>query len=181
MMKYLVLISLFSPILLPAQVLTGAATKWNDSFREWSFYTLDEEAEGELRLRWSTGDDWTDWNYYLEDRTGNIRIKWRDNPNEWEIRGENVVVSARTLWNDDPREWRISGPKGRQFTFKSRYGNQLDEWQISDDRYGYFSIYTNWEGDPRDWVIVDELFEEVTLPEKMAMVFIAIYHSSPRQ
>lgn len=180
-MRCLFLIGLFTPFFLPAQVLTGAATKWNDSFREWSFYTLDEDEEGELRLRWSSGDDWTEWNYSFNDFIGSIRIKWRDNPNEWEIRGNNTIVTARTLWNNDPREWRISGPKGRQFTFKSRYGNQFDDWLITDERFGFFEIYTNWEGDPRDWVIVDELSEEVSLAEKIAMMFIAIYHSTPKE
>lgn len=174
-------ISFLFPLLLSAQVLTGVATEWSDSFRQWNLYTLDEDEEGDMRLRWNTGDDWSEWNYNLGDHFGGIKIKWRNNPNEWEIRGENVIVTARTLWNNDPREWRISGPSGRQFTLKCRYGNQVDEWQISDERYGYFGMYTSWEGDPRDWVIVDELFEEVSFPEKMAMVFIVLYHSTPKE
>lgn len=166
---------------LSAQVLTGTATEWNDSFREWNIYTLQEEIEGDLRLRWTTGDDWTEWNYQLEDHFGSIRIKWRNDPNEWEIRGDNHIVTARTLWSNDPREWRISGPGGRQYTLKCRYGNQTDEWLIADERYGYFGMYTNWEGDPRDWVIVDELQDQVTFPEKMALVFIVLYHSTPKE
>lgn len=173
--------SLLLPYFLTAQVLTGTATEWSDSFREWNLYTLDDAQNGELRLRWSTGDDWTEWNYRLDDHNGGIKIKWRNNPNEWEIRGENVIVTARTLWNNDPREWRISGPDGRQFTLKCKFGNQTDEWSIADERFGYFGMYTTWEGDPRDWVIVDELFEEVTFPEKMAMVFIVLYHSTPKE
>lgn len=169
------------PVLLSAQILSGAATEWSDSFREWNLYTLEEEQEGELRLRWNTGDDWSEWNYNLGDHYGGIKIKWRNDPNEWEIRGENVIVTARTLWSDNPREWRISGPNGRQFTLKCKYGNQVDEWLISDERYGYFGMYTSWEGDPRDWVVVDELYEEVTFPEKMAMVFIVLYHSTPKE
>lgn len=173
--------ALWVPVFLFAQVLAGIGTEWSDSFREWNIYTLEENEPGELRLRWSTGNDWTEWNYTLGEHFGSVRIKWRNNPNEWEIRGDNVIVTARTLWNNDPREWRISGPGSRQFTLKCRYGNQTDEWQISDDRYGIFQMYTNWEGDPRDWVIVDELFEEVTLAEKMAMAFIVLYHSTPKE
>lgn len=180
-MKNYILILSFIPILLPAQTLTGVATAWNDSFREWNLFTLDEDQEGTLRLRWSSGDDWTEWNYELSDHFGSVRIKWRDNPNEWEIRGDNVIVTARTLWNNDPREWRVSGPKGRQYTLKCRYGNQTDEWSLTDGPSGVFEMYTNWQGDPRDWVIVDELSEEVTLPEKMALVFIVLFHSSPKE
>lgn len=183
MTRYILILLCFFPLLLPAQILTGIATEWNDSFREWNLFAFEEEEEqdGKLRLRWSGGDDWTDWNYDLQDHYGTIRIKWRDNPNEWELRGENVIVTARTLWNNDPREWRITGPHGRQLTLKCRYGNRTDEWSITDDRYGHFEMYTQWQGDPRDWVIVDELIEEVSLPEKMAMVFIVLYHSSPKE
>jgi hypothetical protein len=130
----LLTLNLFFSLLAFAQVLTGIATEWSDSFREWNLYTLEEEQEGELRLRWSTGDDWSEWNFSLGDHFGSAKMKWRNNPNEWEIRGDNEIVTARTLWNDDPREWRISGPGGRQFTLKCKYGNQIDEWEISDER-----------------------------------------------
>jgi len=181
MARYLLFAWMLFPMILNAQILSGAATQWSDSFRDWYIYGTDEEKKGEMRLRWSTGNDWTEWNYQLEDHYGNIRIKWRNNPNEWEVRGENVIVSVRTVWNNNFRDWRISGPGNRQLNLKCKFGNQTDEWLLSDDRYGHFEMYTNWEGDPRDWAIIDELSEEVTFPEKMALVFIVLFHSSPRE
>lgn len=181
MLRYLLICCFFLPLCAEAQLLTGIGTQWDDSFREWILYTDVEGEEGELRLRWSTGNDWTEWNYHLGEHQGGIRIKWPNDPNEWEVRGDNRIVSARTLWRDNPREWRISGPQGRQFTLKSRYGNLADEWLITSDRYGHFEMYTSWEGDPRDWVIIDELTEEITLPEKMALVFIVLFHSVPKE
>ena len=173
-------ISIFWTLPLSAQFLTGISTRWNDSFSEWILYTDKEDREGELRLRWMSRNDWTEWEYRLGESTGRIKLKWRDNPNEWEIRGDNKVVTARTLWNNNFREWRITD-NNRQLTLKSRYGNLLEEWVLRSTDYGHFEMATSWEGDPRDWIIIDELDEQISLPMKMALVFVVVYHSSPKQ
>lgn len=160
------------------QAITGIGTTWSDSFREWIVYTENEEEEGILRLRWQ--DDWTDWEYRIGDQSGRIKIKWKGDPNEWELRGDNEIVSARTLWSNDFRNWRVDGSNG-QLTLKTRYGNLVDEWQLRNSKNGNFEIFTSWEGDPREWTIVDELDESVSLPTKMTLIFLAIYHSSPKQ
>lgn len=162
-----------------AQYLTGIATEWSDSFAEWNLFTDDDNLEGELEMRWKMQNDLTDWQYRLGDQTGRIKLKWRDNPNEWEIRGDNEIITARTLWNNKFREWRIKS-KDTQFTLRCKYGNTIDEWEIRNSSKGSFEIYTNWEGDPRDWIIEDNLDESVSLATKMAMVFIATFHSIPR-
>ena len=99
---------IFLSINLNGQILNGIATKWSDTFSEWVlFVDIDgEEVEGELRMRWPSRNDWTEWNYRLEEETGTIKLKWRDNPNEWELRGDNEVVTARTVYNNSFREWR---------------------------------------------------------------------------
>ncbi|MEL7219687.1 MAG: hypothetical protein AAGJ93_00130 [Bacteroidota bacterium] len=165
---------------LQAQQLTGIATQWNDSFAEWIIYTDIEGEEGELRLRWNTRNDWTQWEYRIGEYTGQIRTKWPNRIDEWETRGENLIVDARAVWRNDPREWRINSPEGHQYKWRSRYGNTFDEWVVDTERYGFFEMYTAFEGDPREWIIVDEL--EASLPEKMMLIFITIINNSmPKQ
>ncbi len=179
MNKYIISIFLsFSPWLLSAQYLTGVATYYNDSFIEWRFYTELEEEEGDLRLQWE--DDWSEWDYRLGDISGSIQLKWKDKPDEWELRGNNKIVTARTIWNGDFTEWRIKS--GSQiFTLQSKWKNQFDVWSTRDSKYGNFSMETNWERDPRDWNIFDELNDDVDFETKVMMMFIVIFHSSPKQ
>lgn len=166
------------PFFAKAQYLTGIATRYNDSFVEWNFYTDLEEEEGELRLRWD--NDWSEWDYRLEDNSGSIKLKWKDNPGEWELRGNNRIVSARILWNNDFTEWRITD-NSISLTLASKWKNLFDEWKIRESSHGNFEMYTNWERDPRDWTIIDELDDEVSYEMRMMLMFIVVFHSSPRQ
>lgn len=163
-----------------SQQLSGITARWSDAFTEWVIFAEDADGPGELRLRWSSQDDWTEWEYRMGDALGQVRLKWGDDKNEWEIRGENQIVSARTLWKDDFREWRITD-NTQQITLRSRYGNTRDEWEIRDADVGLFNMYTAYQGDPRDWIIVDELDASISTPMKMALVFIALYNSIPKQ
>ena len=165
---------------LHAQVLTGIATRWNDSFGEWIIYTGEEGKEGELRLRWAMQDNWTEWQYRLGESTGTIKLKWREDLNEWEARGDNQIASARTVWRDNFREWRITDGKNT-LTLSSRYGNIWDEWTIRNSSAGPFEMYTNFEGDPRDWVLIDEMDESVPLTTKMLMMHVVLFQSTPKQ
>ena len=164
---------------LQAQVLTGAGTRWNDSFSEWVVYTAEEEQEGELRHRWPSQDDWTEWQYRLGESTGTIKLKWRQDLNEWEARGDNQIATARTVWRDNFREWRITDGK-YTLTLNSRFGNIWDEWTTRSTSAGQFEMYTSFEGDPRDWVIVDELDESVPLAMKLLMVHTVLFQSTPK-
>ena len=175
---FLIILLLASFSDLQAQVLTGISADWDDSFKEWTLYTDDQDLEGELKTRWMLNDDWSDWSFRLGEESGRLKIKWKDNPNEWDIRIGNEIITARTVFNNDFREWRIQG-NNQNIRIKTRFRNIADEWEIATDTYGYFSIYTSFEGDPRDWYIVDEL-ENVSLGMKMAMVFVALYSSIVR-
>lgn len=161
-----------------AQELYAINTTWSDSFSEWSFVTADEE-EGSLGLRWVNRDDWTEWIFDFDGYSGTLKMKWADDPNRWELRSGGVVVNIRTKWKNDFSEWRISDGSS-QLSFRSRYTNTISEWSLTDKRYGRFSIQTEWENDPRDWNIYDELDETVSLEVKLAMAFIAVINSSPR-
>jgi len=179
MKKYFFLVCLFlAPLVLSAQFLTGIATYYDDSFVEWQLFTDVEGEVGELKLEWD--DDWSKWGYRINETFGKIKLRWNDKPDEWELRGNNQIVTARTLWNGDFTEWRITDHR-TTFTLRSKWKNQFDEWSIRTSDHGTFDMQANWEGDPRDWNIYDELDEEVSFEMKMMMVFIVVYHSSPKQ
>ena len=141
--------------------------------------TDDEYRSGRLYMRWPSQDDWTQWDFRLGDTTAEIRLMWRDNPNEWQIRSLGTTVSARTVWPGQFNEWRFQDGD-HKFVLKTRFGNLSDEWVLRNDDNGTFNVYTYWERDPRDWVVEDSLDEDVSFAMRLAMIFIATYHSSPK-
>lgn len=181
---------------LSAQTLSGVSTRWSDSFVEWElFATLtdtvqaededselpDEELYGEMKLRWlDLRDDWSEWDYNLGDERGTIKMKWKNDPTQWELRGfDGAVITMRAAWNNDFTEWRVTD-NSISLTLRSRWTNQLDEWQVEDANRGTFYVYTVYRGDPRDWAIEDNLDASVPQPMKLALIFLAVFHSTPR-
>lgn len=166
-------------IMCAGQDIIGVGTKWNDTFREWDIHTGDEWRTGELRLRWSLREDWTEWDFRLGDTTAEIRLKWTDDPNLWEVKCLGVTVTARTTWNNDFRQWKLSDGT-HKFNWQSRYGNVRDEWILREDDHGFFSLQAYWEGDPREWVVTDDLDEDVSYAMRVALIFVALFNSIPK-
>lgn len=174
-----------------AQSITTVSTRWNNSFVEWDLLTAVENEEspeemeevlcGELKLRWlNIKDDFSEWTYELGEKKGTIRQKWKNDPTQWELRTyEGDVITMKAPWSNDFKEWRITD-NSISITLKSRWSNQLDEWLVDDNKRGKFYLYTLRQGDPRDWAVEDELNEEVSEPMKMAIIFLAIFHSTPK-
>lgn len=194
----LLLWALLSSILLPvvqaqAPLMTTIASRWQDSFVEWEIYytpekdraeeddTPKEEYYGELKLRWlNMRDDWSEWEYEVGGQRGNIRQKWKDDPQQWELRSySGAVITMRTAWKDDFKEWRVSD-NSITLVIKSKWSNQLDEWIAQDANYGSFYLYTLHTRDPRDWAIEDKLDPAVSEEMKLAMMFLVVFNSSPR-
>jgi len=181
--------------------LTTVSTKWSDSYVEWELYALappdtsqtdladdstevipEEELFGEFKLRWlNVRDDWSEWDFDLGGERGTIKAKWKDDPTQWELRTyTGTVVTMRTAWSNDRTEWRITD-NSVTITLKSRWTNQYDEWIAQDPNRGKFYLYTARRQDPRDWVIQDDLNDSVSLPMKLAMIFVTVFQSSPRE
>jgi hypothetical protein len=174
----LVLFAVCSVSVVSAQQMIGIGTRYNDSFREWQIVTEDDDLEGELRMRWTFRNDWTQWDFRLGDSVASIEQKWKDDPNLWEIRCNGITVNARTAWPGEFTRWKLNDGH-HQFNWYTKYVNQRNEWLIESNDYNY-QVYTYWEGDPREWVIVDELDEDVSMAMKVAMTFLALHFSSPR-
>lgn len=175
---------------------SGVGSRWSDSFVEWDLYAFnpdtaaaqtEEEAApaeivvGELKLRWlNIRDDWSEWDFIYEETRGTIRQKWKDDPNQWELRTyAGDIVTMRTAWPGDLKEWRVTD-NSMALTLRSRWTNQLDEWLVDDHARGRFYLYTYYQRDPRDWVIEDNLTEDVSPAMKMAFIFLTVFHGSPK-
>ncbi|MFN0213792.1 MAG: hypothetical protein ACKVT2_06010 [Saprospiraceae bacterium] len=173
--------------------MTTIGCRWQDSFVEWEIFSSikqadleeDEEAEeeyyGELKLRWlNVRDDWSEWDFDLAGHRGTIRQKWKDDPQQWELRTyTGAIITMRTAWNGDFKEWRVSD-NTITLNIKSKWTNQLDEWHVQDDNYGNFYLYTLRTRDPRDWAIEDNLDPAISEEMKLAMVFLVVFNSSPK-
>jgi hypothetical protein len=190
----LILVFLIGIQTLQSQVLSGASSVWGNSFSEWEIYAtypdsneVEEQPEeydfGSLKLRWlNVKDDWTEWDYTLNENSeqGTIKLKWKNDPTQWELRTyDGSIITMRASWANDLSEWRITD-NSQSITFKSRWSNQYDEWIAKDANLGSFYLYTLRTKNPRDWAVEDKLSKEISQPMKMAMVFIALYHGSPR-
>lgn len=177
---------------LQAQTLSGISSRWSDSFVEWDLYATssagpdsseapEEELYGELKLRWlSLRDDWSEWDFRLGDERGTIKMKWKDDPGQWELRTySGTIITMKTAWNNDLSEWRITN-NDISLTLRSRWTSQTDEWLVQDGTHGTYYLYTRHEGDPRDWIIEDRLDEAISRPMKLAIIFLTVFHSTPR-
>ncbi len=174
-------------------VMSTMSCRWQDSFAEWELYSslrqadleegeeAEEELYGTLKLRWlNVRDDWSEWDFELGGERGTIRQKWKDDPQQWELRTySGTIITMRTVWPGDFKEWRVSD-NSITLNIRSKWTNQLDEWQVEDDAYGNFYLYTLRTRDPRDWAIEDNLDREISEEMKLAMVFLVIFNSSPK-
>lgn len=156
------------------------ATRFSDSFMEWDVLDDEESVAGELVLRWPLQEDWTVWDYEVGDHSGFIKQKFKDDPSQWEVRGDGTVVTARTIWNNDFSEWRVTN-NDITLTLYSRYSNNAEEWLIREENLGGFYMYTVYEGDPRDWKIESALSEEVPVTMQMALIFLVLFHATPKE
>ena len=162
-----------------AQKMIGISTTYSDSFREWVIPTEDEDITGELRMRWSFQNDWTEWDLTVGDVNASIVQKWKEDPNLWEIKCDGIIVTAKTTWRGEFNRWKLSDGK-QQLNWSSAYNNVLDEWTTDNSDDYFFQVYTYRDGDPRDWVIDDQLPEDVSTALKIAMIFLTIHFSAPR-
>lgn len=164
--------------MLSAQYIESINTRWDDSFTEWVVYASDD-IDGYIEMKWPIREDWTQWEYELNNLYGSIKMKWPDNPNYWEFRNDGNLITARTVWNYDFSSWRITSGD-LNFNLKSKWRQPLNEWYIVEDNYGNFELFSKWENDPRDWIVKDNFDPDVPLDLKMAIIFLVVFHSSPK-
>lgn len=164
-----------------AQEIIGFSSVFDDSFREWKVITADEDDfDGELALTFGGVDNtFDDWTYDVGEYSGSIRQKFKGDDRLWVLDADGRTISIERVWPGDNREWTIRDGRLRK-TIRTRYGNSGDEWRLSDDKDGYFDIYTLYQGDARDWEISTTLSNEYDEHFIMALSFIVLYASTPK-
>lgn len=188
----LLLLLLPAPGPLDAQTLSGISTRWSNSFVAWDLLVLtpdasadeddpEEETYGSLQIRWiNLRDDFSEWDYELGTEKGTIRQKWANDPTQWELRSySGDVVTMRAMWPNDLTQWRVTD-NSISLVLKPRWTNAFDEWLVEDQAHGVFYVYTLQRGDPRDWAVDDRLDTTVSQPLKLALLFLAVFQSSPK-
>jgi hypothetical protein len=179
MRKLFLILFFFTIAKTNAQMLTGISVRYNDAFVEWTIYTDDEEVEGSLTMTWQNPDDWSQWTYRISEQTGTIKTKWNNDFSQWEIRGDSKIITAQQTWQGDSRQWRITN-NTFSLDLACKYGNNWNDWVVNDTKRGKMSVLTAYQNDPRDWQIEDDMNAEVNLPMKMAIVFMSIINSIPK-
>ena len=162
-------------------VLYALHSKWDDAFFEWELQTDMEDVQGELTMRWPMQRDFTQWDFNLDELHGQISLKFPSGLQQWEVRIGNELALVQQQWQNDFTRWRITD-NDVTVHFNTKYGNTPFEWKMREaERYGKFLVYTEYDQDPRDWVIIDELSNEISLPIKLGMAFIAMYQVIPKR
>lgn len=156
--------------LLFSQPLSGISTQWSDSFVAWDIFIWDENEEekealaGTLTQRWiNVKEDWTEWNFNFDDQEGTIKLKWKNDPSQWELRSfQGDIVTMKMIWTGDVTEWRISDGT-ITLDWRSRYTNNLGLWELRTKEYGMFNVQVMNDNDPRDWDITDALDHNISV------------------
>jgi len=170
------LLPLFSVSELHGQLLYQVHTKWSDDFSEWLYYT--NTGEGQLNVLYRVPPDFSSWQFMGDDLNGSIALKWRDDPFQWELRGQQTIF-ARVKWPGDIRAWNITSNEG-SYELSMRYGNVPFEWVLHLGRQSKVHIFMEYEGDPRSWLIEYDTPLEVDPELVMMAAFLAIFHSMPK-
>lgn len=169
------------PFLLNGQYFLELHSESNNSFREWEFLMEKDstEVEGDLELTWGLNNDFTQWQYRVDELYGEISQKFNNNPGIWELRSEGKIITIRQVWPGDASEWKISYDE-RSFVIRAVYSHRFDEWSVVGNNYGELAMYTEIQGDIRDWIVSDYMIDSITFEERMAAIFIALYSSTPK-
>lgn len=178
---YIFLLMVGTSTVVKAQVpeLYAAYTQWSDTFGEWNIASIEDKQFGSLERNYPAGNDWTSWTVQYNGYSGTIKQKWTNQPHQWELRYANQLVTMRPIFREDFASWRIEGNQ-KTVTWLKQFQNLDAPWTIR--QHPGFTIYTEFEGDPRDWIIEDDLIsEEITISMKLAMLFITLFYSSPKQ
>lgn len=179
--RFLILFFVSSVFLAKAQApeLYAVYTKWSNSFSEWYISTPKDRQAGTLERNYPAGNDWSSWTLQFNGYSGNINQKWTNQPDHWELRYANQIVTMRPVFRGDYTTWRIEG-NHTTITWSKQFQHLDASWTIQ--QHPGFSIFTAFEGDPRDWAIEDAIDNEaINLSMKLAMAFISIYYSTPKQ
>jgi len=160
----------------------SVSSVYDHSASEWKILgtdSLGDDWDALLYLKWPLRNEWDHWTVDFKDYFYTIKLRWNQNPAQWELTGGDFIVKIKQKWRNDLNEWDIYyGDK--KIKWKTNFPNQLDEWFFEIDKDNYFDMWTRYRADPRDWEFEDHA---AAVPDqvKIAAIFICIYLANPKR
>jgi len=126
---------------------------WDDDVTQWVARDLDGNEFAEIRQTWSASDVLNSWTIETSDYSAEMRLKWRDDPNLWEMNVEGSWITAQTMLNDRFDRWRLK-MDGETYVLERRWPGM---WELRDYKGQKWSTEIQYQGDLRDWIIESSL------------------------
>ncbi len=166
-----------------AQVISDFHQKYSDDPFSWDIYTDDQEDEDDpkisLELNSVAIDDLYLWDIRTDDYgDGEIRRKWREKDDLWQINYEGSLITARLKWRGDYSQWSLQHD-GITYTLRKNRRSK-EGWTLSNNKkaiihyYGdrfdqYADVYLEYEEE-----VYEDFIENFALP--LFSSFLVFYH-----
>lgn len=167
--KWLFFLFFLTTITGKAQKIVGYSTTYDDRLDKWQVVTEDPDKEGVIEATWAMMKDWSEWQYTVDDQSGWIRLRNKENPNVWEVVGGGQILEVRTIFPFEFGHWQV---RYRKNTYDVKtFRGDTERWLMEKKEEEIF-FYTYQEGDIRDWIIENKT--DFPLPLQIALTFVPI-------
>lgn len=177
-MKSLFILVLFYSQSLVAQEIHFLRTLYSDDFREWLLYDDENKDIGNLRTRYQLTPDYSQWDIRLGELSGSVQLRWKDKPNEWEVRLQNEFLTASPTWPGQLDSWRITD-HSKTYYLSLKQDPEGIQWILSKDQNDLLYVYNVYYNDVRDWA-VEYQKKEVSTSLIITAIFLSSYYSTPK-
>lgn len=163
---------------LPGQTIVGLSTVEDHHFGKWEIITNAPDLTGVVEGTWVAMNDWSEWQYALGDHTGWIKLRNKNDPNLWEVIGNDEIIHIRTIFPNEFNRWEVNNGR-RSIDVETIRSGDVEQWEAGRRNNTLF-FYTYVEGDRRDWIIENNI-PDLSVAMQLAITFIPILHVVPRQ
>ncbi len=181
--NFIAAVILFMQWSVHAQVISDFHVRYSDDPFSWDIYTDDQDDEEKpkifLDLNALAIDDLYLWDISSDDNgIGELRRKWREKDDLWQLNYEGSLITARLKWRGDYTQWTMQY-EGSTYTLRKNR-KRKDGWTLSDNRkaiihyFGdrfdqYTDVYLEYEDQ-----YYDDFLENHGLP--LFTSFLILYH-----
>lgn len=149
--KLFLYFALFGNLIFSQQIFFASATQ-DYSLREWTLYDSTEAAIGDFQAVNLPNDAFQSWNLRIGEKSGYIKLRWKENPEQYDLLFDNKRISFSTIWPKQIDRWKLSTD------------SHLYELSFQIDEDGYKATLINSKNepililnnefvmDPRDWI-----------------------------
>ncbi|MBK9107310.1 MAG: hypothetical protein IPM92_02730 [Saprospiraceae bacterium] len=127
-------------------------TVYSDDLRDWRFLDEEESQMGSLRARWGFEQDFSQWDIRIDELSGSIQQRWKNQPHDWEIRLLDHFLTATPVWAGQFDVWRIAF-KDKIYNLRIEPESDGIQCLMTQGEEEVFIIYNSYFFDYRDWSI----------------------------